>query len=596
MWILMAILCTLVTARKDLFHQDGVFVQRMDEVRRVAAVWQLIIVAAPPVRPPIEEWVGQIRAAIHSRKGIKWWKELSVEHWEHRMHNLLQRVQKEEMTVQYPTRIKRSPFDFVGAGASWLFGLATNDQLVMVQRAVRHGEMRTNAIAHNQKLMLTMLNHTRDIQIHIGENLKKIKIFIERTRILARQADYQRETLQRAIQIGVAVDEITSAVIAYERQKDNMNSLRAQISAGVVTRQLLNTLHLQGAMGAAKREGFTTLPMKWYYANAVVNHIREDHGALVYAVALPMIADDRYILYGLSYLPMRLGEKHIRYVNGAARVAVNTGRRSSFLPDDCIGTKPVLCRPRAESTVTTCEIALITGGNPSACEITIKRQTGDSATVLPPAEGKEITAIAPHIKTLKVAVLCPGKETKQLIITEPVLVKLPSDCRLETDGWMLNSVIIKEVTIKLERVKPELSLPPLNISWPQVLHPEWDNQMKMIPELKVPLLDIKGIVEVPHGYVSATGYRALWLTVAVSAAVCCIIIVAVCILRSRIKCSRKKKNSAHWLAQYKKDSKNAINTKTKKKEEKVLRFGDTGERETVKGGASTLWLTTPEVL
>ena len=276
MWILLPILCTLVAARKDLFQQDGVFVQRIDEVRRVAAVWQLIIVATPPVRPPIEDWVTKIRSAMHSPKSTKWWRELEVEHWDHRLHDLLQRVQNEEAAIPYPIRVRRSPFDFVGAGASWLFGLATNEQLVLVQRAVRHGEMRTDALAHNQKLMLTMLNHTRDIQIKIGDSMKKVNQFIERTRLLGRQADFERDTLQRAVQVEVAVDEITSAVIAYERQRDNMNSLRAQISAGVVTRQLLNPLHLQGAMGAAKREGFATLPIKWYYANAAVNKIRED--------------------------------------------------------------------------------------------------------------------------------------------------------------------------------------------------------------------------------------------------------------------------------------------------------------------------------
>lgn len=588
----MCIFWATVGATSDLFQEDGVFVRRRDEVRRVSAVWQLVVVATPPTRPAVRGWTEGIRKAMHHPNETGWWRELEIDHWEHRMVELNNRVEQRNNAMRAPSRIRRSPFDFIGAGASWLFGLTTRDQLTEVARAVSRGDLRTEALTHNQELMLTMLNHTRDVQISIADNLNKVNSFAQEAAKLATRLNFQMQTLERAIKIGIAVDEVAAAVALFERACDNFDNLRAQVGAGILTEQLLNRRHMHSALNAAKAAGFGTLPIRWYYANALVNEIREDRNKLTYAVALPMIAQDRYILYDISYLPVRLGDGHLRYVTGASQVAVNTGRRSSFLPDDCVGVRPMVCRPREESTETTCEVALVTGGNPKECEISIRRQSQLSATVLAPDEGTEITAIAPHVVLLKVGVLCPGKQTVEIGVRKPVLIKLPAACRLETDGWVLNSVVIKEMTVRVEMVQPELNLPPLNISWPDQVHDEWNNQMKMVPELKVPLLNIGGIVTVPHGYVSKTGYNAVFIVLAIVAAMFCILGVNVLLGHKFYKRSQNRLKSA--MRDSAKSGK-GTRSKNKKKPEKVLRFQEIGDTVAVRDEPNTLWLSSPEV-
>ena len=72
----------------------------------------------------------------------------------------------------------------------------------------------------------------------------------------------------------------------------------------------------------------------------------------------------------------------------------------------------------------------------------------------------------------------------------------------------------------------------------------------------------------PHGYVSTTGYKAMWLVVGIGAAVCCVIVLTVCLMRIRRTSAQHKDNVLD------------------------LRIGDNAS---VKGKPTTLWLGAPAV-
>lgn len=511
LWLcIIATACLQVSA--DLFHDDGVLVDRRGEVRRLSAIWQLVVVIAPPTRPPVEGWAFRLRQAMAKVNDTRWYSEL--EHWEHRLVALIHKMGAPVGQRRASTRHRRAPFDFVGNGASWLFGVATREQLTEVATAVRHGTLRTDALAHNQDLMLTMLNRTRITQIQEAHRIYKVSVSAWKALEGVQDLRQDAQNRNHVVKIEIAMEELTAAVLAYLHDRAHFQHLQSQVDAGGLTGELLDRPHLRSALAAAKGAGHLTLAVSWYYRYARIYPVQGRGGRVTFSVALPVVAADRFIQYDIRYLPVRFGEGHLRYLTGAPTVAVNTRRRSSFLPNECLGQDPTVCRPAMEATTRTCEAALVSGEDPAGCTVRVVKPTKTSATVLAPTEGSHLTAIAPHVPVLTVSVMCPGKAKVELSLQAPTVVTLPPACQLEGEDWVLNSVVTRKMDHEFEVTVPALELPSLNISWPTVMHPEWQKQLEMMPELQVPLLNMNGLKQIPHGYVTQAHFSLGWIIMA----------------------------------------------------------------------------------
>lgn len=69
------------------------------------------------------------------------------------------------------TRAKRSPFDFIGSAASWLFGLVSQDDLKTIKRNIMSLAQNQQQIIHVVKESVTVLNMTR---FEVAENRQAI--------------------------------------------------------------------------------------------------------------------------------------------------------------------------------------------------------------------------------------------------------------------------------------------------------------------------------------------------------------------------------------------------------------------------------------
>lgn len=520
----------------DLFREDGVLVTRQGEARRISAVWQLVVLITPPNRPPLGHWIDQIRRGASRVNRTRWWNEM--EHWEHRLNLVEQQMAVTTGSADRPTRTKRSPFDFLGAGASWLFGVATKEQLEEVAAAVRLSTLRTDALVHNAEHLLTIMNTTRRVQIATARRLHQTGVFALKALRGIEKLQLQTEDLERVVQISTAVEEVADVSSAYVQARAQYHRIQTQIDEGVLTEQLLDHAQLKHVLAVARAAGRMTLNSHWYYRNALVHPVWGRGRKVAFSVALPLVATDRYIQYNIKYLPVRFGQEHLRYLTGAGLVAVSTRRGSSFLPNDCAGSQPAVCRPAVEARKVTCETALVTGGNPAACTVRIVKNTDQSATVLAPTEGSNLVTIAPHTSELMINVRCPGKESVEVRVRQPTLVTLPPTCHMEGDRWVLHSVTTKKKMVEVTTSNPLLQLPSLNVSWPDTLHPELRSSLTLLPELRVPVLDIGQLQRIPHGYVTSTALNSVWYALAGAVALGALVSATVV---ARRKCGRVHK-------------------------------------------------------
>lgn len=520
----------------DLFREDGVLVNRQGEARRVSAVWQLVVLITPPNRPPLGHWIDQIRRGMSKVNRTRWWNE--IEQWEHRLDLVERQIAVRTESADRPTRTRRSPFDFLGDGASWLFGVATKEQLEEVAAVVRLSTLRTDALMHNAEHLLTIMNTTRRVQIAMARRLHRTGVFALKALHGIEKLQLQAKDLEHVVQISTAVEEVADVSSSYVQAQAQYNQLQTQIDKGVLTEQLLDHAQLKHVLSVARAAGRRTLNAHWYYRNAVVHPVWGRGRKVAFSVALPLVAADRYIQYDIKYLPVRFGHEHLRYLTGAGLVAVSTQRGSSFLPDDCAGSQPAVCRPAVEARRVTCEAALVTGRNPAACTVRIVKTTDQSATVLAPTEGSNLVTVAPHTSELMIKVRCPGKESVEVRVHQPTLVTLPPTCHMEGEGWVLHSVMIKSKRIEVMTSNPSLQLPSLNLSWPDALHPEWRSSLTLLPELRVPVLDIGQLRRIPHGYVTSTALNNVWYALAGAVALGALVSMTVVI---RLKCGRVRK-------------------------------------------------------
>jgi len=234
---------------------------------------------------------------------------------------------------------------------------------------------------------------------------------------------------------------------------------------------------------------------RWYYQNAGVIPIQGQGQELVFSVAITAVDRDNYILYKMLYLPVRLDSGHLRTVVGRSAVAVNTGTRAAFFPDDCVGSAPMVCFPGCESTHQTCEAALIAGSMPHACTVKITSVEQTTATVLPLASAKHLVAVANHVPSLRIHLRCQKQPQVVFVVAHPKVIMVPVGCHLEGPGWHLKGVQYGHLNITFV-THQILTLPKINYSWPTTMNPKVRDHLRLSKEINIPLLSFADIVSV----------------------------------------------------------------------------------------------------
>ena len=523
----------------DLFKEDGVLVSSQGEARTVAAMWQLVVLITPPIRPPVETWIANIEATMDQLTLSKWGTDAT--HWKKKLELLSIRLRQEPVVAaphEAHSRTRRSPFDFIGAGASWLFGVVTKDQLRAVQDTLNRNNLQTQALKHNQREMLSMMNKTREIQRKMAGHIRLVEGLMEEAAEEAGRVAKNLEDLALLGKIRIAVEEIESIVLAYENQKAQHHREEMQLERGRLTEDLITEARLITILERARVAGYESLPVHWYYKNAEVQPMWGKDSTIAFSVGLSMVGFDKYIVYSLDYLPIVMDNEHLRTLTGEPAVAVNTRTRASFNPKTCLGGRPMVCLPTIEHTLRTCEGALVTGDVPDRCDVRITKKGHMTATVLAPRKNSKHAVVAPHTDEMTIQVRCIGKPQVNLRLTQPTMVELPASCYIEGEGWLLKAMEVKHEEINIQRIHPVLDIPALNISWPAALLPKLKQHLEVLSELRVPALSFNNIVSVPEKFVQKTHFNIFWYCVVAVAGAVLIMGIVYLICRCKGYCKK----------------------------------------------------------
>lgn len=503
--------CTLSVSGTDLFKEDGVLVRDQGEVRTVSAVWQLVVLITPPIRPPVEKWFSQVREHVDKLTASRWYD--NIHHWSMKLDVLHARLEQDPVEVLQVVaqRPRRGLVNAVGVAASWLFGTVSQAQLNQVQDALSSNSLQTQALKHNQEHMLSIMNRTRNIQLQLAQHFSVVERMLSLAREEAGEMKSTSNDVLLLLKIRLTVEELESVVDDYVSKRAVYHRMEMQLERGHLTETLLEKAQLVAVLEEAQNIGFRGLDLHWYYQHSKVEAVWGPDASIAFRVGLQMVSQDLYTAYQLTYLPVLLDPEHSRTVMGESVVAVSTRRKASFYPEACMGSQPMVCYPTMERTHQTCEAALVTGTRPEDCNLKVtKVKKNVSATVVAPLEGLGSVIIAPHAPNIDVTIRCAGRPPVIKGVTGPVMLQVPEACMVEGKGWLLQTLSVKHETLKVQALKPRLELPALNISWPVTLHPVMREQLQYLPELQVPLMSFDGLVHVPNGYVHTEHFDILW--------------------------------------------------------------------------------------
>ncbi len=495
------------SATGDLFEEDGVLVVNQGEARTVAMVWRLAVLITPPTPPPFAAWHDTLITALQrfKMKDPSWAGEIDA--WEVRTEALMRAAPAwgagPEMEIQRQgDRQKRSPFDFVGNAFSWLTGTATMGQLKVVREAVRRQDLQTTAVIHNQRELMSMVNGTRNLLHHLGDRLRTVQIGLKKVWDLSVAAQRGVREAHGARHIDLALGMAERYRLAYNAQVARYRRQQMLLERGELSEDLVGRRVLLKVLQAMKVAGLEPLRAEWYYRFARAEIMMAGQERVAYSVSLPAVREDRYLVYGLRYLPIWVDKMHIRTIQGRDKVAVSTATTGSFYPTECTGHSPIVCWPGLESAGSTCEASLAVGGVPKGCEVRLSRSVGPPVSVVPPGPGSKMAAIAPHRQVVSLFLRCLGKPQEEVKANKPVLVEIGEGCTMAGEGWSLAGVGGTEITLKDAPSAPIRTLPAINISWPTGVRADMEDQLMAIPEIKIPLLSFKDMVEVPQGIAS----------------------------------------------------------------------------------------------
>ena len=494
-----AILCLLHKAdTSDLFKEDGVLVNSQGEARTVSAVWQLVVLATPPARPPVDAWIASIHDCVDKLTASRWFD--NVNHWDRKLEIIQARVNQEPEVTQSVSlsRRKRGLLNIVGSAASWLFGTVSQEQLDSVRDTLATNSLRSKALQHNQDQMLTVMNKTRHFQIRLAQHITVVERLVRAAQMEAEEMDETLSDVLLLVKIRIAVEEVESVVRTFTEQKAQHHRDMMQLERGMLTEDLLPRGVLSAVLSRVRAAGWEPLPMHWYYQFTRVLPVWGREETVAFSVGLQTTGTDRFEIYELRYLPVIFDAEHLRTVIGEPRVAVGAHTRTNFYPTTCMGEFPTVCLPSVEFTKESCEAALVVGADPKSCTIGIKKIGEESATILAPTEGSAEVVIAPHKTNIEVITRCIGKPQTYTTVSFPMILTIPEACYFEGEGWMLKGMAVHQETLNVQVLVPEVNLPRLNISWPSTLHPKLKEQLGGLSELHIPVMSFTNIVPVPR--------------------------------------------------------------------------------------------------
>ena len=393
-------------------------------------------------------------------------------------------------------RIERALLGFVGTIFRPLFNIPDFTDIKALQDLISDNRHRQTAIQHHVNEMVTWINATRSMVRDNAMNIHKVQIQTREAfiRLNETQARLDKQNaLITGVKISRSIDNMLHDVeISIASHIDTLRHFHVQkldLERGWLTENILNVAHLRNCLHHVKTRGYLTLNYEWYYQHVAVTPLWEMESHLAFRAVLPAVDDDIYFGYSIVTVPVSMGGEQYRQFITNTHVAIHAMTSATFIPNDCAGTKPVVCWPALENIQRSCEAQLVNGEPPHACHIKLTKKINSTSEIVRQGKGNPEVIIAPSVGGDDITLRCPDKPAVKHFVTKPTLLMLPDTCVLESKDWKVKGVEYLHSTLRILPQEP-IALPSINVSWPVPTKGTVIKELQMVDDIKVPFIHV----------------------------------------------------------------------------------------------------------
>ena len=325
----MMILLWVSAALADLFTNDGILVEHVDNVKTIIGYWDVLVVLHEPIRPDITDWRNTLFEIIDNNttdsisldEKMLWEAKINRLHWSRQLqlsnNELLEEPELLPPTTPAPRptqrrqnrwkqnrwnhtrrRQRRGLINIVGKLSQALFGTATDSEVQDIKRVLKEMSATDDSLYHNQEKMMSVFNqsrhfieqNTRGIQTLFQEmgTLKQLSLYnANLTKALAH--DIRDLALMR--HIDNSINEMEEVYADFGLKWQLWHKQRVQLETGHLTEDILPPTQLQEILHRLQTMNFGCLPATWYYINLGITQINiNDHDKLVFKIKVPILS------------------------------------------------------------------------------------------------------------------------------------------------------------------------------------------------------------------------------------------------------------------------------------------------------------------
>ena len=354
-------------------------------------------------------------------------------------------------------RKRRGLFNFGGTILNKLFGTVTEEEADEIRSVLSATVASQSDVVQIVNKMATVINKTRHEAM---ENRDKVNQLINYVDVIANRTNNMWNhmmDIDHNLELTAACDAIQALSLHIYQTERSIADMVQALEYGRLTEGILPPAALSTILAQAREEGFQRLPSVWYYENVKIELVMITDEQSVYRFVLPLAGSVPYLQYVLHSYPVPYnGTVVLQTIKVNEQVALNTRDATMFVPKQCVGRAPVLCRTGPLFTnVLRCERGLVTNHVPdrAACEVISNELQGDLVYEISPSNYVLVTA------GVDWGLTCEGRPQRQgTLPTGTYELNINPSCILQGPGWILKGPARRGLTVSIGN--PKLSIDP----------------------------------------------------------------------------------------------------------------------------------------
>lgn len=333
--------------------------------------------------------------------------------------------------------------DGVSKLSNWLFGIATQEEIDRVDKAISTLYSSNKAITHSVNGLVTVVNKTVEA---INQQNRRFNDYTKYLQMLRKTGfELQKENAKRKeainiLKIGNTVNRFLIGLEAmyrfWLRNCQLFFSQQRALERGWLTLDLLKAKELENILHEQQvRFSTRALPVEWYYMNVRVKLLMWKGWEFVYQTELPTVNQDVFVLYSIMTIPVHTGVNDVwrEVINLPDKVGWDSRRGGTIDVSTCYGVNPTVCPPMVHNRQGRCLTGVLTASRSDLKHCAIKL-FNDMRNDMAIKIGTNTYLMSSRNNTF-VKLLCTGKPESKALIDRVKIYTLDEGCIMESESW-----------------------------------------------------------------------------------------------------------------------------------------------------------------